>query len=100
MEQVFGIENVVVVDVDGSPTGRKEHLVWNPPRIDDRDVKQGRVSTIAETSRIFRFLLDRGIRAIVFCKVSFNFVLFSLFCFELTLFCFLEFSSRSGKATM
>lgn len=70
MEAVFGIENVVVIDVDGSPCGRREVIVWNPPRIDDRDFKQGRVSTTTEASRIFRGLLDRGIRAIVFCKVS------------------------------
>lgn len=94
MSTIFGLasEDVTVVDVDGSPSGRKvsrpsvptlglfaesysfpslqEYLVWNPPYIDDKDIKQGRVSTISETSRVFRFLLDRGVRAIVFCKVS------------------------------
>ncbi|GAA98907.1 uncharacterized protein L969DRAFT_76721 [Mixia osmundae IAM 14324] len=69
MEAIFGITGVKVVDVDGSPTGRKEYLVWNPPFIDPHQITQGRVSTIAETSRIVRFLMDRGIRVIVFCKV-------------------------------
>ncbi|KAM0747754.1 P-loop containing nucleoside triphosphate hydrolase protein [Meredithblackwellia eburnea MCA 4105] len=69
METIFGIKNVELVDVDGSPTGRKEYVIWNPSFIDDHDVKQGRVSTITEASRIFRFLMDRGVRAIVFCKV-------------------------------
>lgn len=70
METIFGIENVKVIDADGSPAGRKEFVVWNPPYIDDRDIKQGRVSTLSEASRVFRFLMQRGIRAIVFCKVS------------------------------
>lgn len=95
MSTIFGLspKDVTVVDVDGSPSGRKvscshsrlplfvrrlilppswpqEYLVWNPPYIDDKDIKQGRVSTISETSRVFRFLLERGVRAIVFCKVS------------------------------
>ncbi|GAA5908045.1 hypothetical protein JCM5296_004364 [Sporobolomyces johnsonii] len=69
MQTIFGIDDVVVVDQDGSPCGQKEYVVWNPPYIDEHDVKQGRVSTITETSRIFRFLMERGIRAIVFCRV-------------------------------
>lgn len=44
--------------------------MWNPPYIDDIDRKQGRVSTIAETSRVFRFMMTRGLRVIVFCRVS------------------------------
>ncbi|GEM12534.1 DNA/RNA helicase, DEAD/DEAH boxtype [Rhodotorula toruloides] len=69
MRTIFGVDDIVLVDEDGSPSGRKEHLVWNPPYIDDLDPKQGRVSTIAETSRVFRFLMERGIRVIVFCRV-------------------------------
>ncbi|GAA5961287.1 hypothetical protein JCM21900_006508 [Sporobolomyces salmonicolor] len=69
MQTIFGINDVVLIDEDGSPCGQKEYVVWNPPYIDERDVKQGRVSTITETSRIFRFLMERGIRAIVFCRV-------------------------------
>ncbi|BGP03230.1 ATP-dependent 3'-5' DNA helicase [Rhodotorula toruloides] len=69
MRTIFGVDDIVLVDDDGSPSGRKEHLVWNPPYIDDLDPKQGRVSTIAETSRVFRFLMERGIRVIVFCRV-------------------------------
>ncbi|SCZ94454.1 BZ3500_MvSof-1268-A1-R1_Chr12-2g03910 [Microbotryum saponariae] len=69
MQTMFGLEDVMVVDVDGSPTGKKEYLIWNPPFIDDQDPKQGRINNMYEASRIFRFLMDRGIRAIVFCKV-------------------------------
>lgn len=52
------------------PPSKQEYLVWNPPYIDENDLKQGRISTIQETSRIFRFLMQRGIRVIVFCRVS------------------------------
>lgn len=40
--------------------------------IDEMDYKQGRVSTITEASRLFRFLLERGARVIVFCKVRYS----------------------------
>ncbi|GAA5861985.1 hypothetical protein JCM8547_001547 [Rhodosporidiobolus lusitaniae] len=69
MRTVFGVEDIELIDEDGSPAGQKEYLIWNPPHIDDLDPKQGRVSTISETSRIFRFLMARGIRTIVFCRV-------------------------------
>ncbi|CAD6569915.1 MAG: hypothetical protein CYPHOPRED_003651 [Cyphobasidiales sp. Tagirdzhanova-0007] len=69
MKAIFGVEQVEVVAEDGSPCGQKEWLVWNPPWIDPMDVTQGRISSISEASRIFRFLMDRGIRTIMFCKV-------------------------------
>lgn len=81
MSTIFGVDKVELVDVDGSPSGRKvraldptrltcqEYVVWNPPYINPEDLTQGRVSTITEASRIFRYLMDRGIRTIVFCKV-------------------------------
>ncbi|GAA5820197.1 hypothetical protein JCM10212_004915 [Sporobolomyces blumeae] len=69
MRTVFGLDDVVLIDEDGSPCGQKEFIVWNPPYIDENDLKQGRISTIQETSRIFRFLMERGIRVIVFCRV-------------------------------
>lgn len=69
MQTLFGIEDVEVITEDGSPTGRKEWLVWNPPLIDDNDPKQGRVSAYAEVSKIFRHLVERGVRTIVFTKV-------------------------------
>lgn len=43
--------------------------MWNPPFQDERDLQAGRVSTVTEASRLFRFLMDRGARVIVFCKV-------------------------------
>ncbi|MCO5587699.1 hypothetical protein L7F22_041650 [Adiantum nelumboides] len=69
MQTLFGVEDVEVITEDGSPAGRKEWIVWNPPLIDDRDPKQGRVSAYAEVSRVFRHLLERGVRTIIFTKV-------------------------------
>ncbi|CAO1628520.1 unnamed protein product [Jaminaea pallidilutea] len=69
MQTLFGITDVEVVTEDGSPCGKKEWLIWNPPLIDDKDPKQGRVSAYAEVSKIFRHLVERGVRTIIFTKV-------------------------------
>ncbi|PWN33785.1 P-loop containing nucleoside triphosphate hydrolase protein [Meira miltonrushii] len=69
MRTLFGIEEVEVITEDGSPAGNKEWLIWNPPLIDDNDPKQGRVSAYAETSKVFRHLVERGVRTIIFTKV-------------------------------
>lgn len=69
MSKLFGIQDVELVTEDGSPCGKKEWLIWNPPLIDNKDPKQGRVSAYAEVSKIFRHLVERGVRTIVFTKV-------------------------------
>lgn len=69
MQTLFGVEDVHVVTEDGSPAGRKEWLVWNPPYIDESDPAQGRVSSYAEVSKVFRHLIQRGVRTIIFTKV-------------------------------
>ncbi|EPQ26138.1 uncharacterized protein PFL1_06346 [Pseudozyma flocculosa PF-1] len=69
MQTLFGVEDVEVVTDDGSPAGKKEWLLWNPPMIDETDPAQGRVSSYAEVSKVFRHLIQRGVRTIVFTKV-------------------------------
>lgn len=69
MRTIFGVDKVEVVNEDGSPAGQKEWVIWNPPWIDPKDVTQGRISSISEASRVFRFLMDRGVRTIMFAKV-------------------------------
>ncbi|PWY97459.1 P-loop containing nucleoside triphosphate hydrolase protein [Testicularia cyperi] len=69
MQTLFGVEDVHVVTEDGSPAGRKEWLIWNPPYIDETDPAQGRVSSYAEVSKVFRHLIQRGVRTIIFTKV-------------------------------
>ncbi len=69
METLFGIEDVHVVTNDGSPSGQKEWVIWNPPYIDPQDPAQGRVSAYSEVSKIFIHLIEHGVRTILFTKV-------------------------------
>jgi DEAD/DEAH box helicase domain-containing protein len=69
MKAIFGLDDVSLTDEDGSPTGKKEFLCWNCPLIDPSDRGSGRLSPINETSRMLVYLIKRGVRTIVFCKV-------------------------------
>lgn len=69
MKAVFGLDDLILTDDDGSPSGSKEFLCWNCPLVDPLDRSSGRQSTISETSRLLVFLIKRGVRTIVFCKV-------------------------------
>jgi DEAD/DEAH box helicase domain-containing protein len=62
-------QDIEVITADGAPSGRKEFIVWNPPLIDDLEPLSGRVSSLAEACGLFRFLIKRGVRTILFCKV-------------------------------
>ncbi|OQO02582.1 hypothetical protein B0A48_12110 [Cryoendolithus antarcticus] len=69
MKTIFGIEDVKLVDFDGSPSGRKEFLCWNTPFKDPADPSSGRGDTFAETARLFCQLILRGVRVIAFCRI-------------------------------
>ncbi|TFY60626.1 hypothetical protein EVJ58_g5016 [Rhodofomes roseus] len=69
MQSIFGIEDVEEVTEDGAPSGRKDYLVWNPPLIDPMDETSGRRGSLTEATRLMRFLMARGIRVILFCKI-------------------------------
>ncbi|KAF5969958.1 DEAD DEAH box helicase [Fusarium coicis] len=66
---IFGIDNVQLIDYDGSPSGRKEFLCWNTPYKDPGDPASGRGSTKFECARLFCALMLRGVRIIAFCRV-------------------------------
>ncbi|KAI1394042.1 P-loop containing nucleoside triphosphate hydrolase protein [Hypoxylon trugodes] len=66
---IFGIDDVHLVDFDGSPSGRKEFLCWNTPYKDPGDPASGRGNAIAECARLFCQLILRGVRVIAFCRV-------------------------------
>lgn len=66
---IFGIDDVHLVDFDGSPSGRKEFLCWNTPYKDPGDPTSGRGNAIAECARLFCQLILRGVRVIAFCRV-------------------------------
>ncbi|KAF9234482.1 P-loop containing nucleoside triphosphate hydrolase protein [Melanogaster broomeanus] len=69
MKRLFGIEEVEEITEDGAPSGIKDYLVWDPPCVDDQAPKLGRHSSILEATRLMRFLMKRGIRVILFCKI-------------------------------
>ncbi|KDQ60612.1 hypothetical protein JAAARDRAFT_555490 [Jaapia argillacea MUCL 33604] len=69
MKDIFGIEDVVEIMEDGAPSGRKDFLVWNPPPLDAMDPTLGRHSSMSEAVGLMRFLMKRGVRCILFCKI-------------------------------
>jgi DEAD/DEAH box helicase domain-containing protein len=69
MKAVFGLDNVELIDQDGSPMGRKEFICWNCPLIDPLDPSSRRSSPISEASRLLFTLMRKGVRTIVFCKI-------------------------------
>ena len=64
------VSELDVVSNDGAPSGKKEYIIWNPPPIDSEVPALGRRSSISEASHLMRFLMKRGIRVILFCKVT------------------------------
>ncbi|KIK06641.1 hypothetical protein K443DRAFT_129904 [Laccaria amethystina LaAM-08-1] len=70
MEKMFGLDStsLEVFTEDGSPSGRKDVLIWNPKLRDPKQPSLGRCSSISDAARVMRFLMKRGIRVILFCK--------------------------------
>jgi len=68
-KMIFGVEDVTLVDFDGSPSGRKEFLCWNTPFKDPGDPSSGRGDAKMECARLFCQLILRGVRVIAFCRV-------------------------------
>lgn len=62
-------DDIAVIQDDGSPCGRKEWVVWNPPEVDPEALSGMRVSSYTEVSQLFRHLILHGLRTIVFAKV-------------------------------
>lgn len=62
-------QEVEEITEDGAPSGIKDYVVWEPPFVDDQAPQLGRNSSISEATGLMRFLMKRGIRVILFCKV-------------------------------
>ena len=58
--------DAALVDGDGSPSGAKRFVFWNPPQIGSGEA--GRKSTNIETTNLFAALVQDGIRTIAFAK--------------------------------
>ncbi|KAI5288117.1 hypothetical protein KEM54_005461 [Ascosphaera aggregata] len=69
MRTIFGVEDIELTDIDGSPSGRKEFLCWNTPFLVPDDPSSGRGSSFVETARLFAYLVLQGVRVIAFCKI-------------------------------
>jgi DEAD/DEAH box helicase domain-containing protein len=54
---------------DGAPSGKKDYLVWNPAYKDSNIPTLGRNGSMSEATELMRFLMMRGVRVILFCKV-------------------------------
>lgn len=71
MSKLFHLDQrtIEVVENDGAPSGGKDYLLWSPPLIDEMDPSLGRKSSLSEASTLFRLLVKKGVRVILFCKV-------------------------------
>lgn len=58
--------HAVLIDVDGSPSGAKRFVFWNPPQIGSGEA--GRRSTNIETTNLFATLVQEGVRTIAFAR--------------------------------
>ena len=67
-KMLFGVKEVSLVNIDGAPSGQKEFLIWEPALIDELQPNGPRNSPMYEASNLFRYLISRGVRSIVFCK--------------------------------
>ncbi|RDB21503.1 ATP-dependent helicase hrq1 [Hypsizygus marmoreus] len=71
MMNIFGVASDEIEEIteDGAPSGRKDYLVWNPALINPDVPNLGRHSSLSDATRLMRFLMKRGIRVILFCKI-------------------------------
>lgn len=67
MKTMFGIENVKLINRDGSPHGKKEFIVWNPALLNPTE--KIRKSAVAEGALLMEYLIENNVRTIAFCKV-------------------------------
>jgi len=65
-ERLTGLEEIALVDRDGSPGSRREIAMWNPPLTDE--ALGTRRSSLAEAAEIVGHLARRGARTICFIK--------------------------------
>jgi DEAD/DEAH box helicase domain-containing protein len=65
-ERLTGLEDVGLIDDDGSPTPRRQIAMWNPPLTDE--AIGARRSAIGEAAELLARLVREGSRAICFMK--------------------------------
>jgi DEAD/DEAH box helicase domain-containing protein len=65
-ERLTGLDDVALVERDGSPGARRQIAMWNPPVVDE--ALQIRRSALAEAAELIAELVRRGARTICFIK--------------------------------
>lgn len=65
--RLTGITDIVTINNDGSPRGRRWFVLWNPPWIEER-TRVSRRSGNAEAQAIMQALLEEGAGTITFTK--------------------------------
>jgi DEAD/DEAH box helicase domain-containing protein len=65
-ERLTGLEDVQLVDEDGSPSARRQIAMWNPPVVDE--ALQLRRSALGEAADLLAELVREGARTICFIK--------------------------------
>src|SRR3954447_11651482 len=65
-ERLTGLEDVALVERDGSPGARRQIAMWNPPVVDE--ALQIRRSALAEAAELVAELVRQGSRTICFIK--------------------------------
>ncbi|KAK8962459.1 hypothetical protein KSP40_PGU013491 [Platanthera guangdongensis] len=79
--ELAGLKSVQLIEIDGSPSGVKYFMLWNPPlQLEFKTSKKisaislnpesatRRTSPILEASLLFAEMVQHGIRCITFCK--------------------------------
>jgi DEAD/DEAH box helicase domain-containing protein len=56
-------QDVEAITQDGAPSGKKEFLLWRCPG-------SSGATPISEATRVMSYLMKRGVRVILFCKVN------------------------------
>lgn len=70
MKNIFGISKVTHISIDGSPSGAKQFVCWNPPLKDPIHNPTGpRTDLITESAHLLMQLILRGARTIAFARV-------------------------------
>lgn len=67
MESIFGIDQkrITVITEDGAPSGSKDFVMWCPAFH-----QETHSSVLTDAAHLMAFLMKRGIRVIMFCKVG------------------------------
>jgi DEAD/DEAH box helicase domain-containing protein len=61
---LFGVDNVVIVNDDGSPTGSKHYVIWNLPFRNSKNIHP--ISVFEEAAKATLLLVRNEIRTIIF----------------------------------